>query len=348
VNAWHNSWNIARVNNLEELETLGRQPSAYWKIIMPKQVLPPSSLGIDFLFTEDQRSFYGFDLFNLDRFLSAGDQPDLLTVAQYSFEKAQIENALLASGYQAEKLETEDALYSIMDDYEVDLEFPMNTGKLGNLNRIFVYDGHMIVAKASTIVTNSLATYTGEIPSLGEDPAHIAAAMALENPELSETGELVGAVLMDGSQFGDTRYYLSHFVNRQVIQELRESTQEIQLPPFSLVAFATRHTEGASYLVLAVVFPEGTDAGDAAIILADRLQNYTSFFSGETFEEKWTFEKAVGIEANGLPVALVVMRVDDPPHADEDAAVVDSGLFTWNYLVSKGDVLFLVPEQPQE
>jgi hypothetical protein len=226
----------------------------------------------------------------------------------------------------------------------------MRTGQLGNLNRIALLEGQMIIAKATAIVTDALLASNGKQPSLADSPDYVAAATAFEHPILKDSGELVGAIFMTAPNFFDPMLLLEPSANEGAIQLLKNYAQKPSLPPYSLVAFATRHTQGVSYLILTVVFPKGTDANIAADILADRLQNYVSIDQSIPLDDRWIFEKALGIEVQGLPVTLTVMRVDDPPPTPEDAARVNADILTWSSLIFKRDALFLIsgaiPELP--
>ncbi len=346
ADAWHTSWDIPRIDNLEELDRLDRESRAYWLFIMARQTAPPDTLGVEYMFAEDQRGFYGFDVFNLDRYVLAGSPPDWITVVEFSFDKAQIADALAASGYEAEELETGGTLYSIHDDYEVVFDSPTKTGQMGNLNRIALLDGQMVVAKATANVTKALQAQGGKLPSLADNPDYVAAAKALEDPALKDTGELVGVILMEGSQFYALDQYMGPNMTPELVEAIRKeyTGQGPRLPAYKLVAFATRHTEGASYLILAVVFPKNTDAKAAADILADRLRDYTSLVDRRPLNERWTFEKATAVQAEGLPVALAVMRVDDPPPTPEDEPQVNTAVLPWYYMISYRDVLFLTIE----
>ena len=97
-------------------------------------------------------------------------------------------------------------------------------------------------------------------------------------------------------------------------------------------------------MILAVVFEQDADADAAAETLADRLQNYVSIATQQPLDERWTFEQATGIEAEGLPVALVVMRADDPPPTPQDAQLVNTAVWAWIRMILYRDTLFLALE----
>jgi hypothetical protein len=344
--AWHSSWDIPRIDSWEELERLEREPRAYWINIMGKQTSPPDSLGIQYLHREDQRSFYGFDLFNLDRFLSAGSPPDWLTVVELGSDGQRVADALIASGYKTETLETGETLFSVLEDYETALDWPMHTGRTGNLNRITLLDPQMIIAKATANVTSAIAAYHNQAPALADNPDYVAAVTALRDPVLDETGELVGVILMEGTDMADPGAYRAEQrigePSEPLELQLQSYTEGPPLPDYRLLAFSTHHVEGASYLVLVLVFPKGTDAAAAADVLAGRLRDYYSLSLDKPLNEYWTFEMSVAVEAKGLPVVLAVMRVDDPPPTSEDTPQVNATILSWLELVVRHDTMFLI------
>jgi hypothetical protein len=344
--AWHASWNIPRVNNRDMLDLMDRDSRGYWMFILPRQTTPPQTLGAEYLFLGEQRDAVGFDLFNLDRYVGAGNPPNWITIVEFGFDGAQIGDALIGTGYTAEELEGGGTLYSIYEDFEVNLQAELQVMKLGNLNRIVLLDGQMVIAKATAIVTNALAANSGKRTSLADNANYIAAATALEDKALADMGELVGVILMDGLQLSDPGLLMPE--SEEVLEQLTQSIKGTQLPTYTLVAFATRHAKGASHLILAVVFPKETDAAAAAEVLAERMRNYTSLRTRSKLDEYWSFEKAISVEANGLPVALVVMQVDDPEPTPEDAAQVNAGVFSWVQLVTARDTLFLATELPTQ
>ncbi|MCX9080548.1 MAG: hypothetical protein OIN84_21485 [Candidatus Methanoperedens sp.] len=343
--AWHTSWNVPRINTIDELEALDRDPHAYWMFILPRQTAPPEPLGMQYLFTDDQRAFYGFDVFGVDRFISAGAPPAQITVLDHRLDSGDITAALTASGYEAEAVPG-GTLYHQFEDSEApimsDVEVP-RVGQFGALNRIALLDASptLLISRNTGDVLASLAAAQGEQPSLAGDPFYAAAAQAVLDPSLADTGELVGVLFMFGPVPMDPATFMLGDDMDAIREQFEQMVGDKPLPLYMLTAFATRHTPGASYLTLAVVFPPETDATAAAAILADRLQNYTSLTTGEPLTDRWTFDRASGIEVDGLPVALVTMRVDDPPPAPVDAAMPNAGVFSWYDMVLRLDLGFL-------
>ncbi|NLX08963.1 MAG: hypothetical protein GXY36_04860 [Chloroflexi bacterium] len=343
--AWHASWDVPRLESLADLETLDDLAAQQWLFTLPRQTVPPDVLGLQYLRSEDMRAFYGFDLFTVERFLTAGQPPDLLNVVEHRQNPTVIGAALEITGYEVEPLGEGATLYGILEDYESGLgrDLP-RVGMLGGLNRIAVLDGRLLIARATAIVQGALEAYQGEQPSLAENPAFRAGAAALNDPSLDDTGELVGAILLSGMVAADPMYLLGQPQGTDIEtlrERLREQLGDRPLPVYDALAFGTRHTEGATYLVLAVVFLPETDAAEAAEVLVERLNNYVSVYTQQPVSGQWALDRSGGIEAEGRPVALVTLRVDDPvPDPDRPGP---GAIPAWLDMILRRDLGFLVP-----
>ncbi|MBN1201961.1 MAG: hypothetical protein JXJ20_08915 [Anaerolineae bacterium] len=341
MDAWHTSWNVPRPPILAAVDLLGRVPRSYWQFIMPRQTALAKVLGMDSLHLDEQRSFYGFDVLQMDRFIAAGWPPDEITVVEHSFDTAAAGEALIASGYEAEALDQGGTLYSILGDFEVNLDLDLpHVGRVGERNRIALLDGQMIIGRATTVIDLALSAQSGDSLSLADDPIYLSAVHALDNPAFDGMGELIGVIFMEGPIPPDPTLILDAATAEEAAAMLEAQTEEQPLPFYSLVAFATRHTEGASYLILAVVFAPGTDASAAAETLAARMQPYVTFAERPLCEEA-AFEFAAGIEDDPMPVGVVVLRADDPPTTADNEALVNTRVFAWGELVVRRDLGFL-------
>jgi hypothetical protein len=338
LEAWHTSWGVPRVSRFEQLDVLDPDLRAAWMFTMPTQLVPPEALGMQYLLLDEQRPFYGFDIFAIDRLLSGGAPPDSVTVLEHRLDPAAIGDTLIASGYEAGDVDG-GTLYSMLDDYEISFEGLPRVGSLGQLNRIALVDDRIIIGRATAPVTGALAAAQGETPSLAAMPMWVAGAKALDDPALDGTGELVAAMLWQTLITDDPLTMLAP-ASAQPTPQFSDP-----LPVYTLLAFGTRHTEGASYLVLAVVFPPDTDAAAAADILAERLQNYVSLATREPLADRWTFDRTAATEIDGWPVALAVMRVDDPAPAEPDQPPARVSI-SWSELIFRRDLGFLIVGEP--
>jgi hypothetical protein len=340
---WHKSWNVPRIGSFDELKGLTPDQRAAWLNIAAEQTDIPSVLGPNYLATDDLQGFDGFDVFTVDRFLQAGNPPDGITLVDFSFDRSHIAETLTASGYAAQPLEQGGTLYSILDDYGLDMSMKTvktRTGQLGDLNRIALLDGRMVIGKATEPVTQALSASQGETPSLADDPSYTAAVKSLNDPALADTGDLVGVVFVDYAMVDQQQEILT--LPPDVVNQIMQGYVAAPLPAYQLAAFATRHGSGATHLILEVVFPEETDAKAAANTLADRMKSYISLQTRQPLTDRWTFELATGTKIGGLPTALVVMKVDDHAPIGQDSAPVR--VFSWIRMLSARDTLFLISQ----
>lgn len=358
VAAWYTAWNIPHVPSLQALDLLPRLPHAYWMMVMPRQTQPPDVMGLNSLIFGDQRSFYGFDFFDVERFITAGNPPDDVTVVQHRADAGEIGATLVASGYEAESLTSRWTLYRILEDYETaigaDVEIPQ-VGMVGQRNRIALRDDQMIIGRATPLVTGVLDAMSGDTPSMVEVVVYWAAAQALADPFLEDTGPLVGAIMMPGPVIDDpTMALLGATATKEqrdaLLAELGDLYAPGSLPVYDLVVFATAHSAdaGATYLTMGLVFPTGTDAKAAADVVVERLETYVSARYDRPLSEFWTFDRAAAVDVYGVPVALVTMRIDDPSPATDDSGMPNTAVLSWGDLVYARDIGFLAASAPTD
>jgi hypothetical protein len=177
--AWYESWDVAPPESIEAIDSMDEFDRVYTLFIMPNQTLPAQALGTDEVM-RGFRDYYGFDVFNVDRFLYAGFPTNDITVIEHSLDTSQISDALTALGYQTEPHEPDATLYSLRGDYEMDSVADMPTiGKMGLLNRILMRDGQLVITRATPVLDAAWAAEMGEAPSLADNPTYAAAAQAV-------------------------------------------------------------------------------------------------------------------------------------------------------------------------
>lgn len=346
IAAWHAATGIPRVDNVAGVEALTDLERAWLLFIMTRQTVPPSSLGIQYLFQEDMRPAYGFDLFAVDRFIATDMPPANVTVIDTGLDPARVGGALLMTGYKAEAIDG-GTFYRILDDYEVALGADLpRVGMMGDLNRIVVLDsGAIVIARADEVAQSVLDARAGSVPALDDDPRYVAAADALHQLSQSDMGALVGAIFHNGMVPGDPAALLGQSLTEEEIAALQATLaapDAAPLPPYLLAAFGTYRSHGATFLALAVVFPPGVMVRQAADTLAGRLTDYVSLATQAPLSDRWTFDRAFATEGGGLPVAVVVMRIDDPPPPAEGERP-NTAILAWTDLIYRRDLGFLIP-----
>jgi hypothetical protein len=331
---WHESWDVPRIEDVDDLEDLDDEALQLWLFVLANQTVPPQALGLQYLMSEDMVEFYGFDFFTADRYLGAGNPPDELTVVTGNFDLHKIDEALNDLDYDDNELREGVTLYTVLDDYEIDLELPTPIGRLGELNRIVLQEGQMIIGRADDIVLDAVNAQAEE-DSLADNEAFAAAAAALAGPELSELGNLVGVIFMERDDFADQDSY-ADFMDEALLDEM---DYDDELPKFELATFATFVEEEKTTLALLLTLDDAEEAEEAAEILGDRLRDYISVVSGRELDEFWDVEDDFALTTNNKPIAVVIMKVEDPD-LDEGRAVV----YNWFQMIARQDLYFLMVE----
>jgi len=339
VAAWYDATNMARVNSVAEWQALEKPQRDQWSYALSMQTLPPDALGLPYMIVEDMRELYGFSFFDVERFLESGMPPTNFTVLETSADPAQIDGALLALGYTTNTIDG-GTFYSIRRDSEPDLRSPFKTGQLGQLNRIMVLGDTLIIGRSTNLVARVLDSAQGNTGTLADDPTYRALTGALAAPAMTQLGKLVGAILIGQPLAADPLAMLDQ--ENEVLQAQLDVYAQAPLPLYLALGFATQRRGDASYLTLAVVFPPDVDGAAAAAILGERLATYTSVTSKRPLPDYWSFEQQISVAVEGLPVALVTMRV-----ADEDAeGALRTRPFAWSDLLFQRDLLFLLTGVP--
>jgi hypothetical protein len=344
--AWHASWNVPRIASIDALNELDDTPRADWLYILPSQTSPPECLDTQYLLSYSLKDDFGFDFFDMDRYLYTGIPPAIPTIAEFRTSRQQIADALTAKGYSTQEMASGWTLYSLSEDYAINTQAKMHAEQLGYLNRILLSDHVMIIGKATEVVSSALDAFNHKVASLADDPAYQASIQALQDPSLKDAGELVGAIWMDGGEF-----YAIPLTSQQLNDEQMKALMEryglnTDLPAFTVAAFATRHSlpKKTTALILALVFPKGTDAKAAAQVLSDRLDKADSLRLKRPFLDVMDaeYEKVYAIEAGGLPVTLVVFHLADPePKPINPGGRAAVGIRSWLTFIYSRDLMFL-------
>lgn len=317
---------------------------------MTRQTVIPSVLDIRYLYSEEMRPAYGFDLFAVDRFVALDMPPDGITVLETALDPAEIGAALSATGYEADAFDN-GALYRMLDDYETALGTDLpRVGMLGALNRIAVLDGgRLVIARATDVVQGALDAQQSAVPSLAESPRYRSAANALATLD-EDLGPLVGAIFHDGMVLPDPAAAVGAILDgddAEAVETAIAAQMAGSVPPYLLAMFGTYRGEDATYLAVGIVLLPGMDATAAADALREGIEGYVSPFTKQPLDEKWAFDHTFTDESGDLPVAGVVMRVDDPP-APAEGERVNPAILSWIDMISRRELGFLVPGERAE
>jgi hypothetical protein len=316
---------------MDEMGEAGRQAL----IELTTQAPVPPILGIESLFSQNLDEFVGFSLFATEQVMNVGTPPNDLSILRVESDANAIGETLISGGYSASDLAGA-TLYSINDDYGVNMQAETRMAQLGLHNRIAVIphadgDGSdLLVARATAIITSALAAHAGEADSLFDDMGYRTLGYALDQGEMAP-GSLVGLRILGGEQ-EVVLPALDNEDERAALEALLGGYAEEPLPPYRMAAFADYRDGDERYLVVALVLAPGESASPTASILGDRLQDYVSTINDRPLTD-FVEITTLGSFINELEVAYVTVRAlpDAPPS------------FGWDRILAMRDTLFLAP-----
>ncbi len=159
LNGWHETTGVPRLSTIDDLDTLSDGDNQTWL-----QELPPeaglTALGPTFLLLGDMRPAYGFDFLDAAQTLEVGEPPTSLNLVTLNVPSSQVSDALVQTGY-TETVAAGAVLYSLNEDYAVDVNAPSRAGQLGVLNRIAILERdapgtEVLIARATAPIEQSL------------------------------------------------------------------------------------------------------------------------------------------------------------------------------------------------
>lgn len=335
--AWFDATAIPRVDSFDEAAALPEAERDSILYDLFKQTVPPDALGVQHLRVEKMRERYGFDFFDADQMLGAGQPPDSLAIVTVGTEPATIDAALSSTGYTMTQTAGA-SLYHLRGDYEVDMRDESMVGRLGALNRIALIEdaggpATVVIGRATAPVEAALESGAGAIPSLAGDPLYRFVAENLTDGTFDYFGKLVGLMLVE-PQPGDPMAALG--MESAEVQAQLEAYQREPMPPTLLHAFATFRDGPSTVLMLVAVLPTyypEDQTEDAAALLYDRMGSYISVATGAPLDDRWTRDAYGTMRAGILSAAYVTMRRVEAPGSH----------FSWSDLIYRRDLLFLTP-----
>lgn len=325
VAAGYRSWNLPRLEILEREMFLRYLDKPRNKLILnlSTQAWAPALFDLIYAHTGQLRSAYGFDFYTIDRFIEAGGRLHPVVLVEFDLPVEPLRQSLAELGYQPATIGADEVLFSILKDYEVDFDKPAVTpGVLDKLNRIAIREGQLIAGPTTELVERFRAARDGRVPSAADNATIQAAVAALTDSSQIELGDLIGIIFSDDPAIQQwVRYGKVAQRTKADIRSIVADLKAAPLPPFQLVAFSTRHGDGASYLSLALVYPDRHDADLAVDALIMRLSNFVSLITGNPRWLGYLYDYWAS-DVNGFSVAVITLLVPDPTNFESVTSVL--------------------------
>ena len=266
------------------------------------------------------RDVLGYDLTDIDQGMTIGEPPDLTILLRGRFERAALERAWQANGYQTVTVDGQE-IASRGDEAPIDLDSDFGRATLGKLdNAALLDDGTLVYARSIAGIQRVLASASGAAPSLGER-VDVAALLATVDQPLANAVLVAGTALAGPVDLGiglDPSTPVAEIATRVAAG----AQERAQMPPVALALLAT--TPGgplprspqatatptpdpsipdAQVLIRLLMLAPGT-AEQAAAVVEERLATLSSLRTGEPYADlyrSWATEvladgQVLGIE----------------------------------------------------
>ncbi len=254
----------------------------------------PSFYTTYFTQSADMPKVVGFDLFSIERAAQYGQPPYDVTILEGNFDSKAILAAHESRGYIQSN--SKDGLTLLcgangcdsgmkMDLSNRNLANPFG-GQFGRSQPVIVAD-QLVASSASIDALNQVAsTITTKTSSLADQADYHAAAEAI-----SANGTALQVMFLDPSVIGtassaavEAALLASPTQAAQLSNTLStEQANFVALPQYDVVALADIAAKDEEQTLVALVYPDPSQAQAAAALFPDRLQNYVSQKANSTF-----------------------------------------------------------------
>jgi len=318
---------MSRLRSPDDYKALSKEQSDNW-MRLTRNVWTSDFSGRERVLS-GWRDLFGYDSFQVDREITAGQPPEWFGVMEGAFDADDIQDALDDLGYQEDEYEGT-VYYYIRDDFERDLKSEGGRFAMSKLNRVVVGEDTIIAAPATEILERVLDVRDGRRSSLADDPAYAALARAM--------GPVVSAALLEGEQFYDPAAALGSHATAEQREAMREKLAELYSEPlhlYDLVGFGYLDDGHDQAIVVALAYDEAEYAEADAPVLADRLEDVSSLrWRGQMLSDYWRVGEPEVYSFEDGAVLAVKLELDDEERP---------GLWL-NMLISR-DVVFLAASE---
>ena len=254
------------------------------------------------------RELTGYDYWQVEREVYAGDPPTVWSRLEGRFDSAAITQALTARDYTTATYRGRSIL-SRGADHEFSLQHPISRLMLARLNRVALDERAFAAAPTTELIQTGVDAQAGRTPTLGADPDHVAVATAL--------GPVSGAALLAAATFfGQTAP--GGDPNRP------------RLRPYRLVGLALRDDGTTHTMLIALSYAQAADAQAAAPVLRQRLDDYRLQTSGAPLRGRAVPEDPQVVTTGERSVVVQPLAI-----------TAEINLWLWVQLLTQRDLRFL-------
>lgn len=289
-------------------------------------------------FSPEWLAAFGWDILQADQTLEFGQPPDNAQVYIGRFDQDAIDDALLASDYEAVEIDGATAAWSLSPEGDVDISTDVGRLALGGMNNVVLMpDGVLITARMLDTATLLAETAAGERDSLAGNElvqtlleaqtTPLDSAMLLPGTSFAGTID-PAAILVDESdddEDGSGQSALDRTADR-IATQIAEQAQS-GMPPILLALAGTTGEPRISRACYTLLMASEEDAETAVSVIEERLETGESVATQEPWSEifsDWT----VAAVANA-PVVTVELETERPALWFNLIFQRDTGFLAW-------------------
>lgn len=257
-------------------------------------------------------STIGYDFWQVDRSIYAGEPPRTWARLEGRFDRAVIEGALTTHGYARAGYGGQTFL-TRGEDAEIMLADPVFRLALARLNRVVLDEEGLAATPYTALAEAGIDVRAGRAPSLGADPDYVALAVAM--------GPVVGAALLPGEELYYQRGPGANDPGRARLRRYR------------LVGLGLRDDGTTHTMIAALLYGDGADAEVDAPILQGRLADYRLLLAGgerQPLRDRAAPGAPEVVRAGGRATLVMPLTIAD-----------EANLGLWLEMIFRRDLLFL-------
>jgi hypothetical protein len=324
-----------RSPNPEDAQALDLWRRATWWLALPQDLASHA-------FDPTWRQLFGFDIFQVDQSLVAGEPPNTFTFLRGRFDQNEVVEALTNSGYKTVDVEGFQA-YSLFEDASIDLQNPVSQLALSRMNNVvFLPDGTLAFATTLDGIREIVAVAQGNASSLADRLDIAALVTAIPRP-------LASAILLRGGSLQLSSMLLGFSATPGQVQELVQQIEGLgKMPPITMALFGIsaggplpeplgeatpeatpvpEDIEPAVYEIGLLTLAPG-NARTAEAVVAARIGALNSTRTDQPYAEMFTSVTPAGPAE--LPVAVIELTFSDKTHPS-----------IWLNMIFSRDLLFV-------
>ena len=298
------NYGFAEVTSPEAARAIGGDFARFTNTTILALPYPPEA-GSTYAGNSQWRAALGYDFWQIERTIAAGDSPQVWSHLEGRFDRAAIEAALLDQGYATVEYGGHTYLSRFGDLAVTALDDPIVRFTLSRLNRVAPAEGALTTAATTATIEAAIDAAAGRRPTFAADPDHAALATAL--------GPVVGAILAPPDEFytpPPIRTDLPSAAATAIATRYAEPARA-HLPPYRLVGLGLRDDGTTHTMVIALVYASAEEARAAAPIVRQRAEGYTSVRINQSLRERAVPGEPEIVSAGGRTVLVQPFAIAD-------------------------------------